>query len=155
MADNLNSYKKKISEKQGEIEILRKIIEMVSYNWDLKDILQSVIQIVHNYTKSDSCLVYLIDRNQLILEASQNPHRPLGKITLQKGEGITGWVAEHKKAVMLSAKAYNDDRFRLFNNLPEDQFESFLSVPIVFKNKVIGVINIQNRRKRQYLKNQI
>lgn len=155
MADTISAYKKKLAEKQEEIEILRKIIEMVSYNWNLKDVLQSVIQIVHTYTKSDSCLVYLVGRNQLILEASQNPHRPLGEISLQKGEGITGWVAKHKKAVMLPVKAYQDERFKLFNNLPEDKFESFLSLPIVFQSKVIGVINIQNRRRRYYAQNQI
>ncbi len=155
MENITGAYKKKLAEKQEEIEILRKIIEMVSFNWDVKDILQSVIKIVHTYTKSDSCLVYLIERNQLILEASQNPHRPLGKITLQKGEGITGWVAQHKKTVMLPVKAYDDERFKLFNNLPEDKFESFLSVPIIFKNKIIGVINIQNRRSHHYVKNQI
>lgn len=155
MVNAANVYKNKLIEKQGEIEILRKIIEMVSYNWDLKDILQSAIQIIHKYTKSDSCLIYLIDHNRLILEASLNPHRPLGKVVLQKGEGITGWVAKHKKAVMLPVKAYHDERFKLFNNLPEDQFESFLSVPIVFKSKIIGVINIQNRRQRRYLKDQI
>ncbi len=155
MTDSISVYKEKLAEKQGEIEILRKIIEMVSYNWDLKDILQSAVKIVHTYTKSDSCLIYLVGRNQLILEASQNPRRSLGKITLQKGEGITGWVAKHKKTVMLPEKAYTDDRFKLFNNLPEDQFESFLSVPVVFKSNIIGVINIQNRRRRNYLKNQI
>jgi len=155
MDNTEKEYKKKLAEKQAEIEILRKIIETVSYNWDLKDILQSVIKIVHAYTKSDSCLIYLIDHSQLILKASQNPHRSLGKITLQKGEGITGWVAKHKKTVMLTQKAYNDERFKLFNNLPEDQFESFLSVPVIFKNNVIGVINIQNRRQRKYFKNQI
>jgi signal transduction protein with GAF and PtsI domain len=55
----------------------------------------------------------------------------------------------------LRAKAYDDDRFKLFNNLPEDQFESFLSIPIVFRGKVIGVINVQNRKKKLYYKEQI
>lgn len=155
MINSANAYKKKLAEKEGEIEMLRNIIETVSYNWDVKDILQSVIQMVHTYTKSDSCFIYLVGHNQLTLEASLNPHRPLGKITLQKGEGITGWVAKHKKSVVLAQKAYNDERFKLFNNLPEDKFESFLSVPIIFKNTIIGVINIQNRRRRLYVKNQI
>jgi signal transduction protein with GAF and PtsI domain len=148
-------YKKKLKEKQVEIRILREICDTINYNWDLKEILQSVIKIVHSYTQSNSCMVYLIDGQHLILEASQNPHRPLGKITLKKGEGITGWVAQHNKTVMLGAKAYEDERFKLFNSLPEDQFESFLSIPIVFKSKVIGVINVQNRAKRRYSKEEI
>lgn len=156
MGNALDHYKKQLKEKQIEIGILREISGTINYNWNLKEILQSVIKIVHSYTKSDSCFIYLIDGQQLVLEASQNPHRDLlGKITLKKNEGITGWAVRHNKTVMVPTKAYNDERFKLFNNLPEDQFESFLAVPIVFRGKVIGVINVQNRRKRHYAKEEI
>lgn len=155
MARTADYYKKKLREKKIEIDILRKISETISYNWDLRDILRSIISVVHAYTKSDACLIYLVEDNELVLEASQNPHRSLGKIVLKRGEGITGWVAKHKKSVMLPTKAYEDERFRLFNNLPEDKFESFLSVPVIFKNKVIGVINVQNKKKKRYSQEQI
>src|ERR1700722_5488158 len=121
MENLIDFYKQKLKEKQIEIAILREICDTINYNWDLKDILESVIKIVHSYTKSNSCMVYLIDGQRLVLEASQNPHRPLGQISLKKGEGITGWVAKHNKTVMLPTKAYEDERFKLFNNLPEDQ----------------------------------
>jgi signal transduction protein with GAF and PtsI domain len=156
MLNVLDRYKQRLKEKQVEIEILREISATINYHWDVKNILQSVIKVLYSYTKSDSCLIYLIDGQQLVLAASQNPHHNLlGKVTLKKNEGITGWVARHNKAVMLRAKAYDDDRFKLFNNLPEDQFESFLSIPIVFRGKVIGVINVQNRKKKLYYKEQI
>ena len=52
------------------------------------------------------------------------------------GEGITGWVAENRQPVAVAERAYEDFRFRLFNELPEDRFESFLSVPMVSGGRV-------------------
>jgi uroporphyrinogen-III synthase len=69
---------------------------------------------------------------------------------MKLGEGITGWVAETKKTVAISTKAYEDKRFKLFSGLPEDKFEGFLSVPIIFQKKVIGVINVQHRKSKKY-----
>src|SRR3989338_5738530 len=74
------------------------------------------------------------------------------KIKMKVGEGITGWVAETKKTVAISKQAYDDKRFKLFSSLPEDKFEAFLSVPIIFRNRVIGVINVQHRKHHRYPK---
>ena len=82
----------------------------------------------------------------LVLMASKTPHKKeLGKINLKAGEGITGWVARENKTVAIKTKAYQDERFKSFDVLPEDRYEAFLSVPIIFKGKVIGVINIQHK----------
>ena len=74
---------------------------------------------------------------------------------MKVGEGITGLVAETKKTVAIYTKAYEDKRFKLFSSLPEDKFEGFLSVPIIFKNSVIGVINVQHKKSKKYPKKEI
>lgn len=151
MKRTIKFYQKQLKIKQIEIQILRQIGETINYNTDLKDILRAIIKIVSAYLESDSCFIYLIEDGSLVLEASQNPHpAALGKIKMKKGEGITGWVAKHKQTVAITASAYNDDRFKLFNSLPEDRFEAFLSVPLVWKDRVIGVINVQHRKKTEY-----
>jgi uroporphyrinogen-III synthase len=43
----------------------------------------------------------------------------------------------------------------VFNELPEDRFESFLSVPLVSGGRLVGVINLQNREPRRYTKREI
>jgi uroporphyrinogen-III synthase len=65
---------------------------------------------------------------------------------MKVGEGITGWVAEHGESVVITESSYTDSRFKFFSNLPEDKYEAFMSVPIIYKNKVGGVINIQHRK---------
>jgi uroporphyrinogen-III synthase len=62
------------------------------------------------------------------------------------GQGITGWVAEHHEPVAISEKAAQDSRFQFFHELPEDSYEAFLSVPLLCRGRVVGVINLQHRR---------
>ena len=45
----------------------------------------------------------------------------------------------------ISREAYGDPRFKLFTNLPEDTYEAFLSAPVIVRDHVAGVINVQHR----------
>ena len=86
-----------------------------------------------------------------MLRASKNPHPELvDRLKLKVGQGITGWVAQHCEPVAVSNNASMDPRFKIFNELPEDRFEAFLSVPIVSGGRLVGVINVQNRAPHQY-----
>jgi len=134
-----------------ELKILYEIIGTISYNLDLKDVLERIVEIVTSATKADSCFLYLVNDKELILRASKNPHpKDIGNVRLKIGEGITGWVAEKQELVSLGRKAYEDERFKFFNNLPEDKYEAFLSAPIIYKDKLLGVINVQHKRARKY-----
>ena len=67
-----------------------------------------------------------------MLRASQVPHaQDIGVFRLKMGEGVTGWVAEHKSVVALPSKAGEDTRFKRFAALVEDTYEAFASVPLV------------------------
>jgi uroporphyrinogen-III synthase len=112
----------------------------------LHDVLAGVVEFVSAAVKCDSCFIYVLEDDVLLLRASKNPHPEIvNRLKLRLGQGITGWVASHKKPVCIGQNAYGDPRFKLFNQLPEDHFESFLSVPIVSHGRVVGVINLQNR----------
>ncbi len=152
MEKKIKKNKSGINKKQ-ELELLREIIETISYNLDLKEVLGRIVKIVSAVTKADSCFLYLVDGNNLILRASLNPKpMEIGNIKLKLSEGITGWVARNKKTVTLAKEAYNDERFKTVNSLPEDKFEGFLSVPIIYRDKVMGVINVQHSKPRTYSK---
>jgi signal transduction protein with GAF and PtsI domain len=137
-----------------ELKILHQISQSISCNLDLDQVLHNVIELVVDVTRGDSCLLYLIDEagDHLILRASKNPHpRLIGKIALQVGEGITGWVAQEAQPVAIARNASKDGRFKVFNSLPEDKYEAFLSVPIVAPtDRVIGVINVQHRKAHRH-----
>lgn len=136
-----------------EIAVLRKIVEITNSELDLNVVLKEVIAIVTMITNADSVFIYLFDdhKKNLVLLASKTPHKKeLGKINLKAGEGITGWVAKENKPVVISSNAYQDKRFKNFDVLPEDQYEAFLSTPIIYRGKAIGVVNIQHKEAHEY-----
>jgi signal transduction protein with GAF and PtsI domain len=142
-----------LREKTREVEVLHKISGSISSTLDLETVLSHIVDMVTEVTKGDACLLYLLSdsREELILRASKNPHPKLiGRITIGLGEGITGWVARERTRVVISSNASDDPRFKFFHNLPEDRYQAFLSVPIMAKKEVVGVINVQHKRLRRY-----
>ncbi len=152
------NLEKVIKEKEKELKILHKVAEVISSDLELKNILEFVIHTASNVTNADSCLLYLYDceNKELKLQASKNPHPDImGKIKLKIGEGLTGWVAKEKNPVVISSEAYKDPRFKKFVDLPEDKYEAFLSIPILSKDKMVGVINVQHKKPHNYPESQI
>lgn len=143
----------KLEQKEQELRILHGVAQDISSNLELNELLKRIVEMVMNFITADSCLIYLYDKanDELILTASDIPQRKmLGRIKLKMGEGVTGWVAKEKMPVALSREAYKDQRFKAFTALEEDKYEAFLSIPILSKDEIIGVMNIRNRKERHY-----
>jgi len=112
-----------------------------------------VLGLTVQVTACDACLVYLIEHGtgEIVLRASQLPHaKELDVLRMNVGEGVTGWVAEHKSVVALGSRAGADERFKVFPALIEDTYEAFLSVPLMSAGEAIGVINVHHRKPRQH-----
>ena len=144
---------KTIKNLKNELQILHNTAGLISSSIEITDVLEQIIELAVGLMKADSCLIYLYDKKteELILRASKKPHpKMLGRVKLKMGEGITGWVAKEKKPILISSGACKDKRFKKFADLPEDKYEAFLSIPILSKNEVIGVLNIQNIKRHKY-----
>jgi uroporphyrinogen-III synthase len=90
------------------------------------------------------------------MRASKNPHSDVvDHLGIWLGQGITGWVGWHREPVAIPEKALKDPRFQRFKNLPEDTFEAFLSVPILCRSKLVGVINLQHRKPYHYTEHEV
>ncbi len=147
------STKKLNIDQDQEIAILRKVVEITNSELDLKSILDNVVKVMTDMTKADSVFIYLFDDNQqnLVLLASKTPHKQeLGNVILEVGEGIGGWVVSHNEPVAIEKNAYKDERFKAIEVLPEDKYEAILSVPVTYKHKPIGVVNIQHKKAHAY-----
>jgi uroporphyrinogen-III synthase len=139
-----------------EIGFLREIAKHLSMALPLHDLLKQVMAFATTVVKCDSCFIYVLEGDELVLRASKNPHPEMvDRLKLKVGEGITGWVAQHREPVAVGMNASQDSRFKLFNDLPEDQFQAFLSVPMVSRGRVVGVINLQNRRPHQHTRREV
>jgi len=136
-----------------QVSILHQVSSIVSSNRSLDEILGEVVGLTVLATACDACLVYLLEpvSHEVVLRASQVPHAgALGNLRMKMGEGITGWVAEHKSVVALSSRATSDARFKMFQGLVEDTYEALLSVPLVSGGDVIGVVNVHHREPHEH-----
>ena len=136
---------------EQQLRLFQKISRFMVRDMSLPEVLKGVVSLVEEFTECDSCLVYLLDGSELVLCACNTPHASaVGKVRMQWSEGLTGWVARERRLVAISREAYKDARFKTFGELPEDTFEAFLSAPIIARNRVVGVINVQHRQAHQY-----
>lgn len=120
------------------------------------EVLARVVEFAADVVKCDSCFIYVLQDDELILSASKNPHEDVvDRLKLQVGQGITGWVAEHHEPVAVSKNAFQDPRFKTFNELPEDLYQAFLSVPVLCRGRLVGVINLQHRESHAHTRQEI
>ena len=123
----------------------------MSREMNLGDALEGVVSLVVEFMECDACLLYLLQDAELVLCVSNNPQPDtIGKVKLAMGEGLTGWVARERRLLSISREAFLDPRFKHFTGLPEDTYEAFLSAPVVVRNRVAGVINVQHREPHFY-----
>lgn len=136
---------------EQQLQLFQKISRFMVREMSLQEVLQGVVGLMVEFMACDSCLLYLIDNDQLVLCASNTPHpATIGKVRLRMNEGLTGWVARERRLLAISREAYADSRFKTFRELPEDTFEAFLSAPVIARNRVVGVINVQHRLPHQH-----
>jgi signal transduction protein with GAF and PtsI domain len=139
-----------------DIDFLHDISSRIAADDPLHQDLERIIEFASAVVTCDSCFVYVREGDDLVLRASKNPHgEVVDRLKLRVGQGITGWVAEHREPVAVSQNASQDSRFKTFHELPEDNYEAFLSVPILSRSRVVGVINLQHREPHVYTSRQM
>src|ERR1700674_361767 len=140
-----------ISVEDSHVDVLHEISVRLGTADGFHEVLNRVVDFASALVKCDSCLIYIMEGDELVLRASKNPHpEVVDRLKLRVGQGITGWVAEHREPVAIPEDAAHDPRFQFFNELPEDSYEAFLSVPLMCRGRVVGVINLQHRQHHVY-----
>ena len=140
----------------GEVELLHEIGKRFSSADPLHEVLERVVELITDVVQCDSCFVYVLEGEELALRASKNPHpEVVDRLKLKVGQGITGWVAEHRQPVAVPNRASEDPRFQAFSELPEDRYEAFLSVPVISRGRLVGIINLQHRQPHKHSAHEI
>lgn len=135
----------------SHVEVLHQTVSRMATADGLHQALDRVLELAVEVFKCDSSFIYELEGDDLLLRASKNPHQELlDRLKLRVGQGITGWVAEHREPVAVAEGAFKDPRFLRFNELPEDRYEAFLSVPLLSRGRLVGVMNLQHREPHVY-----
>jgi two-component sensor histidine kinase len=153
------SYNRFVEERERHLRLLTETIAAVNSTLDLEEVLWLVAQKVADALGADACFVYLYDdrADELVLRATygtaveEMTRRP----KMRPGEGITGSAAAERRPIMIAAQADLDPRFKSFANLPEDQYESILAVPILARDRLAGALNIRTVEPREFTQDEI
>jgi two-component sensor histidine kinase len=136
------------------VRLLTDTVAAVGSSLDLAEVLGQIASRVADAMATDACFVYLYDETAGVLELRAThgtrfddpAHRP----RMRPGEGITGVAAELGRPVMIPDQAHLDPRFKGFPNLPEDEYESILAVPVLARDRLAGALNVRTRRPRTF-----
>lgn len=132
---------------ENQLRLFQRISRFMARETDLEEALQEIVSLVAEHLEADSCLLYLLSGNELVLCAANTPHAStVGRVRLKFDEGLTGWVARERRILAISREAFRDSRFKFFRDMPEDTYEAFLSVPVIARNRIAGAINVQHRQ---------
>lgn len=145
--------KDQVEEQRQENEVLHEVSACVAAASSPHEMLASIAELAVRMTETDSSSIYIYDtaRGELVLRAVHDASGVLpGRHKLKVGEGITGWVARELQPVALEQDAYKDSRFKSLPDLKDQRSESFLSVPMLVKGHVIGVLNVKTREPHRY-----
>src|SRR5438445_2641282 len=136
------------------LRLLTETIAAVNSTLDLEEVLGLVARKVAEALEADACFVYLYDEraDELVLRATHGTRveEMTRRPKMRPGDGITGSAAAERSPIMIAAEAHLDPRFKGFSNLPEDEYESILAVPILAREKLAGALNVRTRRPREF-----
>jgi two-component sensor histidine kinase/putative methionine-R-sulfoxide reductase with GAF domain len=146
--------------RERHLRLLIETIEAVNSSLDLQEVLSLVATKVADALRADACFVYLYDEraDELVLRATHGT--PIDEMSrrprMRPGEGITGSAAAARAPVMLATQAHLDPRFKNFPNLPEDEYQSILAVPILTRDGTLeGALNARTREPREFSSDEV
>ncbi|MEA2843113.1 MAG: two-component system, NarL family, sensor kinase [Actinomycetota bacterium] len=127
---------------------------MTSADLDVPEVAQRVASLVTEATGADVCFVHLVDEEhrRVVLAGATPPFdEQVGRVELDFGEGIAGWVALHAEPAIVPDK-WSDDRYRYIPALRGEDFASMVSVPMMIPRgkRVVGVLNLHSREPRNF-----
>ena len=146
----------KTSEKEY-LSTLTKISKAITSDLYLEDILKLIVNLTASVMDAKICALWLLDEDtkELTIRATQAMSEEyLKDRSILLGEGIVGLVAKDKKAVVIE-NVLEDERYKEKRLAKEEGFISMLSVPMMVKKKVIGVINVYTVKPKTFSKTDI
>src|SRR5216110_690992 len=143
--------------KLSELSFLREIAQLASSTRDWDEMLRIVIDRTTDAMRAEVSSLYLLERADGVLRlvATNGLNRGgIGRATLRVGEGIVGWVANAR--VPLAARdVRSEPRWKWVPEVDEKRFTSMLSVPVLARDEVTGVMNVQTVEPRDFGREEI
>lgn len=140
-----------------ELAFLAEVARLVGSARTWEELMGTIVDRATAAAQAEVCSLYLMDRDGTgVTLAATNGLDPeqVGVARLPLGQGITGQVAEKRKPAT-SVNVHRDRRFKWIRGVDEPQFTSMCSVPLIWNDQVVGVLNVQTVRRRQFTRRDV
>jgi len=121
------------------------------------EVLMKIVALIASRFNTDVCSAYLLepDRSNLVLAATVGLHpKSIGTLRMPIHEGLSGLVAEQLLPISV-ADARNHPRYKYFAKSGEEEYKSFLGVPLIDRGVLQGVMVVQTKDKREFHEDEI
>ena len=135
-----------------ELSFLVRLAQAAAATQRPDELLELIIRETTSAIGVDVCSLYLLAQpgRELLLTATNGLNENMvGKVTMKVGEGITGWVAESRRAAVVPDVS-KEPHWKWVPGLDEDRFHSMASVPIESGPRLVGVLNVQSTERREF-----
>jgi phosphotransferase system enzyme I (PtsP) len=131
--------------------LLKRLRDTMARAESVEVTLSEVVRLVANEMVAEVCSIYLLRAGEVLeLFATQGLNPSAVHATrLRVGEGLVGDIAAHARPLALD-DAQHHPQFAYRPETGEEIYHSLAGVPIVRAGRVLGVLVVQNRTRRQY-----
>jgi PAS domain S-box-containing protein len=154
-------YRRKINELfmlKEELRDIFKVSRTISSRMDLKKVTSLITRFTCELMHTDACMFRLLDERKKTLMVGSSycfSDTYVRKLSVVKiGEGIAGIVAKTRRPLVID-DINNNSGFKYRELLKKEGFRAVLSVPVVFQNKLLGVLSACSRKPRNFTKEEI
>ncbi len=131
-------------------EILTRLHDVMAKRLPAQSKLNSVAEIIGTTLDSEVCSIYLLREGVLELFATRGLAQEAVHVTkLALGEGLVGTIAANVETLNLDEAATHPD-FAYRPETGEERFHSFAGVPIIRRERAVGVLAVQHAEPRRY-----
>ncbi|MBW8297011.1 phosphoenolpyruvate--protein phosphotransferase [Sphingopyxis sp.] len=135
---------------QSARTILTRLHEVMASRANAQGKLNQVVGIIGECLDSEVCSIYLLRDGALELYATRGLKQEAVHVTrLGLGEGLVGMIADQIETLNLDEAAAHPD-FSYRPETGEELFHSFAGVPIIRRERAVGVLCVQHADPRRY-----
>lgn len=131
---------------------LKRIVQEVNQIPELDDALKYLANRLQDALKVDSCSIYLADyehQHFLLMATEGLSKEAIGNVAIGFSEGLIGLIGQREEPLNIS-DARSHPRFKHYPEVQEEPYHAFLGAPIIHQRKVLGVLTLQQKRKRRF-----
>ncbi|GGO68326.1 phosphoenolpyruvate--protein phosphotransferase [Bowmanella pacifica] len=131
---------------------LKRIVQEVNQIPILDDALTLLAKRLQEVMKVDCCSIYLASYEQqhfMLMATEGLSKEAIGHVAIGFSEGLIGLIGQREEPINVE-DAQSHPRFKHYPEVKEEKYHAFLGTPIIHQRKVLGVMTIQQKRKRKF-----